>query len=180
MDDNESTATKNAGELMAISIAMAMQQYDVGRIARWSTSRASLKATGCRHQASACAILSRWPPWSKKLNKTHKTLTKHNFSQHLQYISLASCLWDPLLSLCVNKCEIPRLELESSANFLAIKRCHAGAYSLPIRFCFGCFFSRRFVVCRFCTSRQCFGYSEMKNQFLFMYPKINPLRRIIF
>jgi hypothetical protein len=28
------TATKNAGELMAISIAMAMQRYDAGRIAR--------------------------------------------------------------------------------------------------------------------------------------------------
>ena len=32
--DNKSTATKNAGELMAISIAMAMQWYDAGRIAR--------------------------------------------------------------------------------------------------------------------------------------------------
>jgi hypothetical protein len=32
--ENESTATKNAGESMAISIAMAMQQYDAGRIAR--------------------------------------------------------------------------------------------------------------------------------------------------
>ncbi len=29
---NESTATKNAGESMAISIAMAMQRYDTGRI----------------------------------------------------------------------------------------------------------------------------------------------------
>ena len=32
--DNESTATKNAGKLMAISMAMAMQRYDAGRIAR--------------------------------------------------------------------------------------------------------------------------------------------------
>ena len=37
--DNESTATKHAGESMAISIAMAMQRYDARRIARWSTSR---------------------------------------------------------------------------------------------------------------------------------------------
>jgi hypothetical protein len=36
--DNKSTATKNAGESMAISIAMAMQWYNVGRIARWITS----------------------------------------------------------------------------------------------------------------------------------------------
>ncbi len=32
--DNESTAPKNAGKSMAIWIAMAMQPYDAGRIAR--------------------------------------------------------------------------------------------------------------------------------------------------
>jgi hypothetical protein len=32
--DNESTATKNAGKSMEISIAMTMQRYDAGRIAR--------------------------------------------------------------------------------------------------------------------------------------------------
>ena len=42
--DNKSTATKNAGELMAISIAVAMQRYGAGRIARWSTSGPSLEA----------------------------------------------------------------------------------------------------------------------------------------
>ncbi len=77
--DNESTATKNAGELLAISIAMAMQRYDAGRIARWSTSGASLGATGCRHRLCACAVSARRPPWSKNSNQTHKTLTKHNF-----------------------------------------------------------------------------------------------------
>ena len=79
MGDNKSTATKNAGESLAVSIAMAMQQYNVGRIARWSTSRASLKATGCRHWSSACTVLPRQPPWTTNLNETHKTLTKHNF-----------------------------------------------------------------------------------------------------
>jgi len=77
--DNESRATKNADELLAISIAVAMKWYDVGRIAQWSTSRASLKATGCRHWLIACAVLPRWPPWSTNSDKTHKTLTKHNF-----------------------------------------------------------------------------------------------------
>ena len=77
--NNESTATKNAGESMAISIAMAMQRYDARRIARWSTSRASLKATGCRHWSSACAVLLRRSPWLTNLDETHKTLTKHNF-----------------------------------------------------------------------------------------------------
>ena len=35
----ESTTTKNAGKSTTISMAMAMQQYDAGHIARWSTSR---------------------------------------------------------------------------------------------------------------------------------------------
>ena len=67
--NNESTATKNAGKSMAISIAMAMQWYYAGRITRWSTSGASLKATGCRHRSSACAVSPRRLPWSKT-NKT--------------------------------------------------------------------------------------------------------------
>ena len=54
--DNESTATKNAGESTTISMAMAMQRYDARRITRWSTSRNSLDATGCRHRVSACAV----------------------------------------------------------------------------------------------------------------------------
>jgi hypothetical protein len=34
MGDNESATTKNAGESLAISIAMWMRQYDAGRIAQ--------------------------------------------------------------------------------------------------------------------------------------------------
>ena len=79
--NNESATTKNTGESLAILIAMAMQRYDAGRITRWSTSRASFKATGCRHWLSACAVLPRprRPPWSTNFLKQHKTLTKHNF-----------------------------------------------------------------------------------------------------
>jgi hypothetical protein len=40
---------------------------------------ASLEATGRRHRAGACVVLPRRPPWSMISNKTHKTLTKHNF-----------------------------------------------------------------------------------------------------
>jgi hypothetical protein len=76
--DNKSTATKHAGESMAISIAMAMQWYDAGRIARWITSEASLEATGCSHR-SACAVSPRRPPWSTNSLKQHKTLTKNYF-----------------------------------------------------------------------------------------------------
>ncbi len=77
--DSKSTATKNAGELMAISIAMAMHWYDAGRIAQWITSGASLKATGCSHWASAFAVSPRRPPWSMNSLKQHKTLTKNYF-----------------------------------------------------------------------------------------------------
>jgi len=77
--NNEIDETKNAGKSTTILMAMAMQRYDVGRIAQWITSRASLEATGCHHRVSACAVLPRQPPWSTNSNKTHKTLTKHNF-----------------------------------------------------------------------------------------------------
>ncbi len=49
--NNESATTKNAGKLLVISIAVRMWRYDPGRIAPWNTSRASLRDTGCRHQA---------------------------------------------------------------------------------------------------------------------------------
>ena len=77
--NNEINETKNAGKLTTISMAMVMQRYDAGRIARWSTSRDSLEATGCSHRASVCAVLPRQTPWLTNSNKTHKTLTKHNF-----------------------------------------------------------------------------------------------------
>ncbi len=77
--NKESTATKNADESLAILMAMAMQRYDARCIARWSTSRASLEATGYRHWASACVVSPQRPPWSTISNKTHKTLTKPNF-----------------------------------------------------------------------------------------------------
>ena len=67
--NTESTATKKSGKLMAILIAMAMQRYNAGRITRWSTSRASLEAIGCRHWVSACAVLPWRPPWSTDLLK---------------------------------------------------------------------------------------------------------------
>jgi len=41
--NNEPTITKNADELLAISMAMAMQRYDARSIAQWSTSRLHLK-----------------------------------------------------------------------------------------------------------------------------------------
>jgi hypothetical protein len=42
----------NTPAKLAISIAMAMRRYVTAHIAQWRRSRASLEATGCRHQAS--------------------------------------------------------------------------------------------------------------------------------
>jgi hypothetical protein len=74
IDNNE-----NAGKLLAISIAVQMRRCNAGHITRWSTSRASLEATRCRHRSNACAVLPRRPLWSTNLNEKHKTLTKLNF-----------------------------------------------------------------------------------------------------
>jgi hypothetical protein len=70
--NNESMTTKNVGKSLAILIAMQTRRYDAGHIAQWSTSRASLEATGSHHRASACAVLPRRPPWSTNLLKQHK------------------------------------------------------------------------------------------------------------
>jgi hypothetical protein len=71
--------TKNAGKVLVILMTMRMRRYDAGCIARWSTSRASLEATGSRHRASACAVLPQQPPWLTNTLKTHKTLNKKLF-----------------------------------------------------------------------------------------------------
>jgi hypothetical protein len=42
----------NTPAKLAISMAMAMRRYVTACIAQWRRSRASLEATGCRHQAS--------------------------------------------------------------------------------------------------------------------------------
>jgi hypothetical protein len=67
----KSTATKNTRQTLAILITMQMWWCDAGHVARWSTSRTSLEATGCRHRLSACTPLP-------NLLKQHKTLSKHN------------------------------------------------------------------------------------------------------
>ncbi len=41
--------------------------------------QASLEDTGRHHRAMACIVSPRRPPWSTISNKTHETLTKHNF-----------------------------------------------------------------------------------------------------
>ena len=75
--DNESAKKKNAGGLLAILIAVRMPQYDAGHIARYSTSWASLEATGCCHWASARIASPRRLPWST--NSVENTNTNKNW-----------------------------------------------------------------------------------------------------
>ncbi len=94
--------TKNADELLAISIAMRVQQYKVGCIARWSTSRAFLEASGCRHRASACAVLPWQPPWLTILAANKKNTTKTQLSASKPTVVLskkAEHFWDPKQTL---------------------------------------------------------------------------------
>jgi hypothetical protein len=73
--NNESATTKNAGKSLVFSIAMQMRRCDVGRIARWRTSRASIEAIGCCHWASAGGHHIMVDNFGQK----HKTLTKNYF-----------------------------------------------------------------------------------------------------
>ena len=131
--DNESTTTKNADKLLAIWIAMQMWRYDLGRITGWSTSWASIEATGCRHRVNTC-ITSPWlPPWSMILVENTKHQQKTIFSKltysrpNAKVVRTSHPKLDPLLSSLMRqaslKCEMPRLELQCSGKFLAIERC---------------------------------------------------------
>jgi hypothetical protein len=64
---------KNAGKLLAILITMQMQWCNVWHTAQWSTSRASLEATGCCHRTAQAATMV------DEFVAKHKTLPKHNF-----------------------------------------------------------------------------------------------------
>ncbi len=50
----------NTPTKLAVLNAIAMQWYDTACIARWRRSRASLKATGCPHQACTCSNSINW------------------------------------------------------------------------------------------------------------------------
>jgi hypothetical protein len=66
-------ATTNTRQMLAILMAIRIRRCNAGHIAQWSGSVASCKATRCRHQASAHAVLPRRPPWSTILNETKNT-----------------------------------------------------------------------------------------------------------
>ena len=46
---------EKASYLPAVSLAVAVRRYNTKRIARWSGTRATPEATGCRHRASIAA-----------------------------------------------------------------------------------------------------------------------------
>ncbi len=67
------TATKNTRQMLGILFVMQIQWCNAGRIAQWSASVTSCKATRCHKWASTCAILPRQLPWRTILNKTKNT-----------------------------------------------------------------------------------------------------------
>jgi hypothetical protein len=76
----ELTIMKNVAKSMTILMTMPPGGYGAMRIAQWSASLASSKATRCYNWVSAHAVLPRRPPWSTISNKTKKTLTKKTFT----------------------------------------------------------------------------------------------------
>jgi hypothetical protein len=76
--NNEIDGAKNTRQMLAILMAMQIGLCNVGRIAQWSASVASCKATRCRHWESAFTVLPRRPPWLTIYKQTKKTQTKHN------------------------------------------------------------------------------------------------------
>jgi len=71
MGNKKLATSKNAGKLLAISIAIRMQWYNAGHISQYSTSRASHEATGGHHQASVCTVLPWRPSWLFNSLKQH-------------------------------------------------------------------------------------------------------------
>ena len=129
----KSLITKNTRQTLAILIVMQMRRWDSRRIAWWSTSWASLEATGCCHRASACIVLPWWLPWLMSLVKSTKQYQTTIFSLSTygrlkpKAMRISGPEADPLLSSSMQqdsfKCETLRLELKSLATFLLIKRC---------------------------------------------------------
>jgi hypothetical protein len=70
---NEIDGDKNTCQMLAILITMQIWRCDVGHITHWSTSQASIEATGCRHWASVRTVSPWRLPWLTISNKTQNT-----------------------------------------------------------------------------------------------------------
>jgi hypothetical protein len=64
----------NAPHPPAVSMAMAVRRSNTDGIAQCGMSRATLKATGCRHWATTCSVLPQWLP-GQQANKQQSTNT---------------------------------------------------------------------------------------------------------
>jgi hypothetical protein len=65
--------------MLAVLIAMPMLQCYAGRIAQWSTSQASLEATGCCHLGKCLHCIAVAVATVNEFVVNTKTLTKQNF-----------------------------------------------------------------------------------------------------
>jgi len=84
--NNESATTKNVGKSLVISISMRMRRCDAGRIAQWSTSQASLEATGhwmpplgecLRSIAPAATMVNKFVENTLNTNKTQRLTSNY-------------------------------------------------------------------------------------------------------
>ena len=114
--NNKISGNKNPRQMLAISITMPMWQCNAGRIAQWSTSRALLEATGCRHRASACAALPRRPPWLTNYSKAQNTNEKLFLASSLTVVDRSRTKSRLIDAQAAERCETPaQLELKSSS-----------------------------------------------------------------
>ena len=107
--NNKSMTTKNAGKVLAILIAMWMRQYNTRRIARWSTYRATLEATGCCHWVSACAapaaaMVDEFVEITHNTNKTQLLAGNYGTLRSLAVYENFNPKTDPLLSSYATSC----------------------------------------------------------------------------
>jgi len=107
--NNKSMTTKNAGKVLAILIAMRMRQYNARRIARWSTYRATLEATGCCHWVSACAapaaaMVDEFVEITHNTNKTQLLAGNYGTLRSLAVYENFNPKTDPLLSSYATSC----------------------------------------------------------------------------
>ncbi len=83
----------------------------------------------CLHRITpAASMVKEFKPNTQNTNKTQLLASNYGTFRSLVVCESFNPKMDPILSSLMRwsscKCEIPRLELESSANFLAIKCCH--------------------------------------------------------
>jgi len=88
MQDIKSTKEKHGPASQAILMTMRTRRYGAERITQYSRSRATLDASGCRHQASIRPVSPRRTPWPSILAKIFELWVKPTEGQLLSVVSM--------------------------------------------------------------------------------------------